>query len=269
MATPKKGIKKIEDWKHLGKADLHIHSKFSDGASEIDEILDYAQNHTDLDCIAITDHNTIEGALSARKLMLEKYYRFELIIGEEVSSKEGHILALFIEKIIPAGLSAHDTINMIHAQGGLAIASHPFEHTRFNNPNMVMMDGVGAATLIKQRHLFDGIEVVNATPTLSDENLRASALNKALLGLAETGSSDAHILEAIGRGYTLFELNGDRTKPTKSLKKALLNRQTQAMQNKWTLMALIKYFFFFIPKGFRILINTLLHGRLPRREDLF
>lgn len=260
----KKGIHKIEDIKKLGKADLHLHSNFSDGRPEIAEILDYVQNYTDLDCIAITDHNTIEGAVVAKKLLLQKYYRFEVIIGEEVSSTEGHILALFIEKEIPSGLSARETLNQIHAQSGVAIASHPFEHTRFNNPNMVMMDGVGAATLIKERKRFDGIEVVNATPMLEDENLRASVLNKTILGLTETGSSDAHIPEAIGRAYTLFE-----GKSAKELKRALLRHQTQAMHAKWTVMALLKYLFFFIPKGLRILVNTLLRGRRPQRDDLF
>jgi predicted metal-dependent phosphoesterase TrpH len=260
----KTGIKKIENWRHLGKADLHIHSVFSDGSSTISQILDYAENFTDLGCIAITDHNTINGALEARKLQLQKYYRFELIVGEEVSSKEGHILALFIEKPIPEGLSARETLKLIHAQGGVAIASHPFEHTRFNNPNMVMMDGVGAATMIKERKYFDGIEVVNATPTLSDENLRASALNRTLLGLTETGSSDAHIPDAIGRGYTLFE-----GETAKELKIALLSRQTQGMYSKWTLMALLRYLFFFVPRGLRLLINTIIHGKRPRRNDLF
>lgn len=250
----KQGIKKIEEIKHLGKADLHIHTNFSDGRASVQEILDYVQNFTDLDVIAITDHDTIEGAQLAQKLMLEKYFRFELIVGEEITSQEGHILGLFLKETIPPDLPAHEILKQIKAQGGIAIAAHPFEHSRFKNPNVITMDGVGAATLLKERHHFNGIEIVNATPTLNDEDLKASALNKTLLGLAETGSSDAHIKEAIGRGYTLFE-----GKTTRDLKKAILSRQTQAMHADWTIMALIKYTFFFVPYGFRILIYSILH----------
>lgn len=250
----KRGIKKIEDWKHLGKADLHIHTNFSDGRPSVEQILDYVQNFTDLDVIAITDHDTIEGALLAQKLMLEKYFRFELIIGEEISTLDGHILGLFLTQKINPGLSAHETIKAIHAQGGLAIAPHPFESYKFQNPDMITMKGVGAQVLIKEHHHFNAIEIVNATPTLNDENIKASILNKTLLGRAETGSSDAHILEAIGRGYTLFE-----GKSVRDFKKAILHRQTQALHTDWTIMALFKYLFFFIPYGFRILIYNILH----------
>ena len=104
----KHGLKKIEDFRHLGKADLHIHSNFSDGKPSVQEILDYTQNYTDLNIIAITDHDTIAGALEAHKLMLQKYYRFELIIGEEVTAEEGHILGLFLTEAIEPGLTARN-----------------------------------------------------------------------------------------------------------------------------------------------------------------
>jgi len=260
----KRGLTKIEELIKLSKADLHIHTNASDGRPTVEELLKFIEEKTDIDVIAITDHDTIKSALKAKELMAKKNYRFELIIGEEVSSKQGHILGLYLKKEIPAGLTARETIKEIHSQGGLAIASHPFEHNRFNSPEMINMDGVGAATLIRERTKFDGIEIVNGTPTLNDENISAAALNKTLLGLAETGSSDAHILEGVGRAYTLFE-----GKTAKDLKKAILSRQTQAMQASWTLLALLKYLFFFIPHGFRIAVNTIVHGRLPKRDDLF
>ena len=80
----------------LGKADLHIHTNYSDGKPSVEEILEYVQNKTDLDVIAITDHDTIEGAVLAKKIASEKKYRFEVIIGEEVSAQEGHIVGLFL-----------------------------------------------------------------------------------------------------------------------------------------------------------------------------
>jgi predicted metal-dependent phosphoesterase TrpH len=252
----KKGIKKIEDLARLGKADLHIHSHYSDGRPNVSEILEYVEHYTDLDVIAISDHDTMEGAFEAKKLTQEKKYRFELVLAEEITSIEGHLLGVFLKSPIPPGLPAAEVIEKVKSQGGLIIAVHPFEKTRWHNENMITMDGIGLISLLKLGRKLDGIEVVNATPTLADENLSASLLNKGYLMQAEIGSSDAHILDAIGKGYTLFE-----GKTALDLKKAIITHQTRAMYTHWTLLALIKYFFFFIPMGFRMFANTILHGR--------
>lgn len=258
----KHGIHKIEEFKHLGKADYHIHTNYSDGKPTPQEVLDYVENSTDLDVIAISDHDTLDGVLEAKELMKGKNYRFELIIGEEITAKEGHIVGLYLKEVIPAGLSAKDTVKAIKSQGGIAIAAHPFERTNWNNATRPMMNGVGLKTLLQIGDGFDGIEVFNGTPTLSDENIRASFVNKTILMQAETGASDAHIVEAIGKGYTLFE-----GKTAKDFRKAIRTHQTRAMYNKWTLLALIKYFFFFVPMGIRIIWNTLLHGKVKHPED--
>jgi len=96
------------------KADLHIHSDHSDGLMTIPAILEYVQHKTDLSVIAITDHNTIEGARFAQSL--SEMYDVEVVIGEEVSSKEGHILGLFLSEDVRSGLSAADTIREIEDQ---------------------------------------------------------------------------------------------------------------------------------------------------------
>jgi len=220
------------------------------------------ENYTDLDVIAITDHDTIDSALEAKNLMRTKNYRFQLMIGEEITAKEGHIIGLFLKKTISGGLSAKETVKLVHEQGGITIASHPFERTSWNNATRPMMNGVGLKTLVEISDQFDGIEIVNATPTLSDENIRASLVNKTLIFQAEMGASDAHILEAIGKGYTLFE-----GKTAKDFRLAVRRHQTRAMYAHWTILALIKYFFFFVPLGFRIIWNTILHGRRPHPED--
>ena len=84
----------------LGKADLHMHSTYSDGIGTIEQILHHVQHYTNLDVIALTDHDVIEGSLRARDLWAKRNYRFDFVVGEEVSTKEGHMLALFIEKHI-------------------------------------------------------------------------------------------------------------------------------------------------------------------------
>lgn len=242
----------LESFVHLGRADIHIHSNFSDGKPTIEEVLDYVQNKTDLDVIAIFDHDTIEGAEKAKEIVNNGNYRFELIIAEEVSTKSGHILGLFLKERVEPGQSVEATIKNIHDQGGLAIASHPFMHIKHNNTHMYTMDGIGAKKLYECRFLLDGIEVVNATPTLTDENLGATAMNRTLLRLTETGASDAHIVEAIGKGYTVFQ---GRT--ANKLRDSIKTHQTQAIYGHWSFLALFKYLYFFIPKGLRLLWSSI------------
>lgn len=241
---------------NLSKADLHIHSNYSDGRPKISEILDYVESKTDLSVIAISDHNTIEGALEALKIAKGKKLSFEIIVGEEVSTLKGHILALYIKDVIPAGLSVERTLAEIHRQDGIVIAPHPFEHTRWKKPGMEIMNGIGLKSLYESRNNLDAIESVNSTPTLSDENIKAKVANSTVLFLAETGASDAHIVEAIGKGYTVFE-----GKSALDLKNAIYHHQTQAMSSRWTLLALLKYLYFFIPIGLRMVFYTLLHSR--------
>lgn len=249
--------------RRLGKADVHIHSIYSDGDEKIEDILEYAQTRTDLDVIAISDHDTIEGALKAQELMKNKSYRFQLIIGEEITTQEGHIVGLFLKEVIPANLSVQETLARIRVQKGLAIASHPFYHSKMKHARYATMDGIGATTLLRNNAFIDAIEIVNATPTLSDENLAASILNKTLLFNAEVGNSDAHILAAIGMGYTLFE-----GKTAQDFRRAVLQHQTRAMYEKWSYLGLFKYAYFYFPRGLRLLIHTLLHGRRHRAPDL-
>lgn len=237
-------LKKIEKIAHLSKADLHIHL----AKSLPEDLLEYVENKTDLNVIAITDHDSIENALKVKDAAGGKGYRFEIIVGEEISTKGGHILGIFLKETVRPGLSVTETIAKIHEQGGLAIAAHPFMSMPYRRPpDTVLMDGIGFKCLMKEGKNLDGIEIVNATPTLADENLRAALLSRTVLLKAEIGSSDAHIPDAIGRGYTVFQ-----GKTAEDLKKAIALCQTQAICGSWTLMALIKYFFFFLPEVLRI-----------------
>src|SRR6478752_3551681 len=82
----------------MGKADIHMHTSLSDGLMSVQEILDWVQEKTDLDVIAVTDHDDLEGGLLARDLAVKGGYRFEVIPGIEVTTRAGHLLALFLEK---------------------------------------------------------------------------------------------------------------------------------------------------------------------------
>jgi predicted metal-dependent phosphoesterase TrpH len=183
-----------------GKADLHIHTCYSDGTASVRETLEYASMHSRLDVIAITDHDTIEGALEAAALA--PMYRVEVVLGEEITSREGHILGLFLTRCIPPRLSAVETVAAIHAQDGLAIAAHPFLHavSRFPDGFRARM-GAGAA--IRQVP-SDALEVNDAFPGLAPANWRLRRANARYCRLPLVGNSDSHVKEAIGRSYTRF-----------------------------------------------------------------
>ena len=107
-----------------GKADLHIHTLYSDGTASVAQVLDWVEHQTDLDLIAITDHERIDGALRARELHAAGDFHFELSVGEEITTRRGHLLALFIEERIPALRPLGETVERIHAAGGIAVAPH-------------------------------------------------------------------------------------------------------------------------------------------------
>lgn len=240
----------------LSKADLHIHSKYSDGEADIEEILEHVEENTDLKVVAITDHDTIDGALKAKDIASLGKLHFEVIVGEEITSCDGHIVGLFLKEKINSGMSARRTVNEIHRQGGIAVAVHPFYKNHYYHPDHPIMHGVGARDLLNLRSLFDAIEVVNATPTLDHENYLADIFNKTIGHRAETGSSDAHILNAIGHGYTLFE-----GKTANDLRRSIEQAQTKAMFKRWSVGEMLRYLYFFIPSGFRIVTYSMLHPK--------
>ena len=212
-------------------ADLHMHTSCSDGWPGPSELVDHVIAHTDLRVIAVTDHDTLEGALRAAD-RAAKTGGIEVVIGEEVSSRNGHILGLFLERRVRPGMSAAATLHAIHDQGGLAIAPHPFWRTVPRVSNGGVVHGVGwlAAELE-----FNAIEVENATPGFYVFNRMARRLNLGL-GAAETGSSDAHILDAIGRAYTEF-----RGRTAADLRRAIEARDTVAGRSRYKAVGLMRY----------------------------
>ena len=217
--------------KTRSRADLHMHTNCSDGWPAPADLVDHVINRTDLRVIAVTDHDTLEGALRARERAASTG-GIEVVIGEEVSSRDGHILGLYLERRVRPGMSAAATLHAIHDQGGLAIAPHPFWRTQRRATNGSPVHGVGwlAAELD-----FDAIEVENATPGFYVFNRMARRLNMGL-GAAETGSSDAHILDAVGRAYTEF-----RGRTAADLRRAIEASETVAGRSRYRAVGLMRY----------------------------
>jgi len=184
----------------LGRADLHIHTLASDGTAGVVEILDHVERNTELDVIAITDHERIDAALAGRAVARDRGLRVEVVVGEEVTTLGGHLLALWIETPIKPFRSLRSTIAAIHDQGGLAIPAHPLV------PYPLCAQGFALRRLLadEPRYRPDAIEAFN--PTTLGRPWHGRVVRFAdVHGLARVGNSDAHSLEAIGIGYTTFE----------------------------------------------------------------
>jgi predicted metal-dependent phosphoesterase TrpH len=221
----------IQGVPRLGRADLHMHTSHSDGWPTPSEVIDHVTLRGDLDVIAITDHDTIEGALRAADYAAGTLLAPRVIVGEEVSSQHGHILGLFLERRVRPGMSAAATVAAIRDQGGLAIAAHPFWRTERQVRGRVV-HGVGwwAAELE-----FDAIEVENSTPGFYLFNQMAHRLVEAT-GVPELGNSDGHILDAIGRAYTSFP---GRT--PQAFRAAVETGRTTAHRERYRPMGLVRY----------------------------
>jgi len=184
----------------LGRADLHIHTLASDGIDSIATILDHVEHATDLDVIAITDHERIDAALAARTMARELGHRAQVVVGEEVSTLGGHLLALFIEERVRPLRSLRTTIGEIHEQGGLAIPAHPLV------PYPLCAQGWVLRRLLADpdpRVRPDAIEAFN--PTMFGRPWHGRVVRFAAdHGLATVGNSDSHEAATIGTGWTSF-----------------------------------------------------------------
>jgi len=139
-----------------------------------------------IDVICATDHNTIEGALRLREIA----DGFRVVIGEEISSRDGEIIGLFLERAVPRDLSGEETIARIHDQGGLVVVPHPFSINRRYHMRRASLD--------RLRTHIDALEIFNAREAIFLNNRSAAAYAKEHDIVGPAGS-DAHRAAEIGR----------------------------------------------------------------------
>jgi len=168
------------------------------------EIIEYAKK-IGLNGIAITDHNTIDGTLEALKIKEEnKDDPFLIIPGIEISSKDGHIIALNVKENIRRDMTAKETVKVIHDLGGLAIAAHPYDFFR---------RGVGDLIFDIE---FDAIEIENGHTLYTYKNLLKMMKNEGR-NLTLIGGSDAHCLDEIGS--VTIKIKENYKNPIEAIKK--------------------------------------------------
>jgi predicted metal-dependent phosphoesterase TrpH len=167
------------------RIDLHLHSRYShDGQSTLEELVERCAE-CGLDRIALTDHNTVEGALKLAKIAPDL-----TIIGEEAKTREGEVIGLFIKRRLPPYLRPEEVMDMIHEMGGLTYVPHPLDRHRSN---------FNAERIVELADRIDIIETYNAWCEPA-ENHAAARLAKDLDKVAATGS-DAHAASELGRSW--------------------------------------------------------------------
>ncbi len=201
-----------------GRADLHTHTCYSGfnrlffipypESVTLPEVMVDAALKKGMDVLCITDHNEIKGAWKAQEYVKANRLAIEVVTGEEITTADGEILGLFLQERIAPGLTAAETIELIHDQGGLAVAPHPFS---YRCPSL--------GRRVEQLKL-DGIEVLNAGHR--DAYVNRLAQEEAGSSFAHTGGSDAHSPRMLGDAYTLFP---GRT--ADDLYKAIIRKETE------------------------------------------
>ena len=208
------------------KMDSHIHSEYSsDSSSKIDDILKVAQNEN-IDVIAISDHNTVDGTDE----VLKKTRNTDILAipSIEISSTQGHILGFGCEENVPKDLSPQDTIDRIHDLGGLAIIPHPYCFYRHG-------------LLCKEDPMnlrIDAIETKNARFIVGYCNHKARNLAKKK-DIPQLGASDAHYWKFVGDCFSLIKAEKDIDSILKAIKKGRVEAHGKGTSN----MLLSKYLF--------------------------
>jgi predicted metal-dependent phosphoesterase TrpH len=183
-----------------GRADLHIHTLASDGTSSVEDILAAVEAQGFLDVIGIADHERIDAALAARMMAADRGLAVQVVVGEEITTRGGHLLGLFLERPVPALRSLRWSIEAVHDQGGIAIPAHPLV------PYPLCAQGFMLRRLLASDDPAvrpDAIETFNPTALGRPWHGRVVAF-AAEHGLGQVGSSDAHAAAAVGTGWTSF-----------------------------------------------------------------
>jgi predicted metal-dependent phosphoesterase TrpH len=167
------------------RVDLHLHSNFShDGQSSLQQLIERA-SECGLDRLALTDHNTVEGALELARIAPSL-----AIVGEEAKTREGEVIGLFITGRLPPYVRAEEVMDLVHSMGGLVYIPHPLDPHRSH---------FQAARMVELADRIDIIETHN--PWCEAAANRAAAAMAQDLGKVAATGSDAHSAEELGRSW--------------------------------------------------------------------
>ncbi|MCD6401555.1 MAG: PHP domain-containing protein [Anaerolineales bacterium] len=188
---------------HYLHVDFHCHTIFSPDSLVTPERLIATCRAKSLDKVVVTDHNTIQGAVFARTIAPKM-----IIVGEEIMTTKGELLAFFVQEEIPSGLDPTQVIQLLKAQEAFISVSHPFDKFRKGHWN--------TEDLLKILPDIDAIETFNARCIFPSANWKAIKFAKEH-GLSGTYGSDAHSTIELGHGSLFLPPFSDRLSLKQSL----------------------------------------------------
>lgn len=197
--------------------ELHVHTCFSpDSLMSLQQLADTCKRKR-IDCIAITDHNTIDGAIAFKN----NFSGIRVIIGEEISTAEGEIIGYFIQQAIKPGLSAAATIAAIKEQGGLVCVPHPFDRRR--------------SGVLKECALLHNLEQIDLIERFNGRNLNDAANHTAYIfaklhNKVTTVGADAHTYQELGRCRMVID---DFSDPNDFLNKLIASQSVTKQVPVW------------------------------------
>lgn len=182
------------------RMDPHIHTLASDGVSDVETILEQAIA-LGLDAIAITDHERIDAAVAAQAIAEGRGLPLEVVVGEEITTRNGHLVGLWLRRRIRPWHSMKRSIALIHEQGGLAIVAHPLPPYP-----LCASEGTVRRLLDEADAVYhpDALEGFNPTTARMPWSRKAPALAREL-GIAAVAGSDAHHASKVGSALTCFQ----------------------------------------------------------------
>jgi predicted metal-dependent phosphoesterase TrpH len=210
------------------RVDMHMHSERSPDSRMRPAEQARRIRETGLDVVCATDHNTIDGGLRLREIA----DGFSVIVGEEILSRDGEIIGLFLERTIPPRLSAEETIARIRDQGGVVTIPHPFSRNRVNH--------IRYGALERIRTSIDAIEIFNAREAFTSDNLR-SARYASENGIAGAVGSDAHRPAEVGAAWLEMDDFNDPAGFVASLRGGTVNGKLSGqIVHLWTRIDVIR-----------------------------
>ena len=198
------------------KADLHVHTEYSmDCNTPLQKLINRCLK-IGINCVAIADHGTIEGALRMQRIA-----PFPVIVAEEVLTPHGEIMGVFLKEGIPSGLSVEQVISRIRAQGGLVCIPHPFD--------TLSRRALGGKMLEVLAEQIDFIELFNSRSIIRQPSIGAQVFAEKY-GIPVSAGSDAHTLSEVGKAYVeMPEFNGKDEFLNALRKGKILGRRTNPL----------------------------------------
>ena len=190
------------------KADLHIHTQYSmDCQTPLEKIIERC-NELGINCIAVADHGTAEGALKLQQLA-----PFRVIVAEEILTTQGEIMGMFLKETVPSGITPEEAVKRIREQGGLVNIPHPFETIRGSALKEGYIDKIAGD--------IDLMEVLNArSPFPANSNKARAFAQKHSITMG--AGSDAHTVKEIGNAYVEMPEFNSKEEFLKALKQGTI-----------------------------------------------